>query len=100
MTDTAIPAVPDTAIRRIGLAVTYSCSAADVIDLPEGRTWEDVASLGVKYDTCFITWTDGTTCDLPFHAEIDTGAIDTKRPDFEVRAVDAEGAWADERLMG
>ena len=100
MTDLAMPAAPDTAIRRIGIAVTYSCSAADVIDLPEGRTWADVRSLGVKYDTCFITWTDGTTCDLPFHVEIDTGAIDMKHPDFEVRAVDADGDWKDERLMG
>ena len=100
MTDTAIPADPDTAIRRIGLAVTYSCSATVVIDLSEGRTWADVASLGVKYDNCFITWTDGTTCDLRFHVEIDTGAIDMKHPDFEVRAVDAEGEWADETLMG
>ena len=100
MTDTAKAAAPDTAIRRIGIAVTYSCSAADVIDLPEGRTWADVGGLGVKYDTCFITWIDGTTCDLPFHAEIDVGAIDTKHPDFEVHAVNAEGEWRDERLMG
>ena len=100
MTETAKAAAADTAIRRIGLTVTYSCSATDVIDLPEGRTWADVAGLGVKYNACFITWTDGTTCDLPFHVEIDTGAIDMKHPDFEVRAVDADGDWSDERLMG
>ena len=87
---------------RVAVIASYAASAIDVIELPPGRDWSQVAAAGVKYDTLFVTWRDGTTDDLPFRAEIDLGAIDTKRPDFEIRAVDADGLpdWSADPLMG
>lgn len=93
------PSAPS--LSRVAVIASYAASATDVIELPPGRDWAQVQAAGIKYDTLFVTWRDGTTDELPFHADIDLGAIDTKRPDFEVRAVDDCGLpdWSTDPLL-
>ena len=94
-------APPAPSPSRIAVIATYAACATDVIELPPGRDWSQVQAAGLKYDTLFVTWRDGTTDELAFHADIDLGAIDTKRPDFEVRAVDDCGVpdWSADPLL-
>ena len=88
MTDWTRTGPPPT---RVCLVASYALSVSDVIDLPEGRTWEDVDGWGVKYDTLHVTWRDGTTAELPFHADLELDAVDTKRPDVEAFVATSDG---------
>ena len=38
---------------------SYSTYTSSEVDLPDDRSWADVKSWGIKWDTIYITWKDG-----------------------------------------
>ncbi len=60
------------------------------VELPEGRTWDDVATWYVKWDTLYATFKDGTQFDHDLNSDT-FEVIDWKRPkSVEVYAIDEE----------
>jgi len=60
------------------VSVEYSIGGLLEVELPDGRTWDDVDEFWVKWDTAHILFKDGTK----FEDEIGTDAAnaDYKRP--------------------
>ena len=63
---------------KVQIVPTYIASISTEIELPEGKTWEDVDQWWIKWNTIHITFNDGTEHD----DELDYGTdiIDWKRP--------------------
>ena len=86
--------------RRIAVVASYVCTATDVIELPEGRSWADVASHGLLWDRWFVAYHDGTEAEFPFDGEIDAGEIDFKRPDYQLFEADEDGVPVWDAFLG
>lgn len=62
---------------------TYSAGYSTTIDLPEGKTWDDVADWYVKWGTLNIILKGEGEKDLTFDLDSDIfEGIDWKRPEF------------------
>ena len=80
------------------LDITYYAGTSAKVELPEGKTWADVADWYVKWDVLYITFKDGSLYDRLLHTDA-LEAIDTKRPSsVTVYGVDEDGEtnYADE----
>lgn len=77
----------------VQIEVTYGTYGSCTIELPEGKTWDDVENFWVKWDIAFIRF-KGETAEHQFELETgyDLEATDMKRPSsIEVYETDDEG---------
>jgi hypothetical protein len=65
--------------NSITVLTDYNASVSTEVELPCGRTWDDVEEWGIKWGTLHIYWRDGTKTEREL-AEVDPGMIDVKRP--------------------
>jgi hypothetical protein len=76
---------------KVAITALYTMESTTIVDLPAGKTWDDVTHYLVKYGKVFITFNDETE----FEADTDeatTDNTDFKYPDRTlVRPVDADG---------
>lgn len=75
--------------ETITFEVTYSAFASTSVELPEGKSWNDVDDWYIKWNCLHVFYKDETQSehDLDLYDE-----VYTKRPD-SVRVY--KGAWAD-----
>jgi hypothetical protein len=75
--------------NTIRVDTQYTMAYETEIDLPEGKTWEDVKSWYIKYHSLFVVFNDGTTEE---HNLDDNGWEDSKRPDgIQIYKIDEDG---------
>jgi hypothetical protein len=69
-------------MTKIAIETTYNTVGTFIIDLPDGKTWDDVADFYVKWSELFIRFS-GTDADdyVSFHLSVDETSTDYKRPD-------------------
>lgn len=48
---------------KLNIECTYTVYSYDEIELPEGKTEEDILDYYVKWETIHMTFTDGTTAE-------------------------------------
>jgi hypothetical protein len=63
----------------INVTVSYMMTGNATLDLPDDRTWADVQTWFIKWDTLHITWTDGTLWSGDLNTNFSEG-VDCKRP--------------------
>ena len=68
--------------------VTYAAFASTPVELPEGKSWNDVDEWYIKWNCLHLFYNDGTQSEH----DLAYDEVDTKRPDT-VRVY--KGAWAD-----
>jgi hypothetical protein len=75
---------------QYAICTSYTTYDVSIIELPDGRTWEDVANSFIKWGTLHITFKGdlgGVSIDLK-----EAWDLDTKRPVItEIRATKVEG---------
>ena len=77
------------------LDCTLYAGVSSSVEFPEGKTWDDVATWGVKWDTLYVTLKDGTEFEKALHSD-STDAIDWKWPtSVGVYAIDEETGETD-----
>jgi hypothetical protein len=77
-------------MASIYVEAQYAIFARDCIELPEGKTWDDVEHVSVRYGTATLTMKDKTEIAHELSA-MDPGDVDWKWPlRFTVHAADAE----------
>ena len=77
----------------VQIEVTYGTYGSHTIELPEGKTWDDVENFWVKWDTAHIQF-KGDPTDHTYELETgyDPEDTDMKRPSsVEVYETDDEG---------
>tara|TARA_Y100000389_G_scaffold148757_1_gene147936 strand:+ start:644 stop:898 length:255 start_codon:yes stop_codon:yes gene_type:complete len=80
--------------NTIRVDTQYTMAYETEIDLPEGKTWEDVKSWYIKYHSLSVVFNDETTEE---HNLDDNGWEDSKRPDgIQIYKIDEDG---DEELV-
>jgi hypothetical protein len=62
----------------INVTVSYMMTGNATLDLPDDRTWADVQTWFIKWDTLHITWTDGTLWSGDLNTNFSEG-VDCKR---------------------
>ncbi len=79
---------------------TYIAGPSATVEFPPGRTWDDVASWYVKWDTLNIVFTDGIEfCEELNSADLDV--IDWKRPaSVSVYAIEDGKTNYDQEIAG
>ena len=65
---------------KVNVYAYYSSCSITEIELPEGKTWDDVLDYGIKWGTLFITWKDSKITEQ-FQLSEDYHHGDHKRPD-------------------
>ena len=72
---------------KVRVETNYTAGGSTEVDLPEGRTWDDVKDFYVKWGVLYITFKDGQE----FKEELNDGVevYDMKRP-AEVTVYDEE----------
>lgn len=65
---------------KVNVYAYYTHSSITEVELPEGKTWDDVLCYWVKWGTLFITWKDSETTDEFQLSEV-YACGDYKRPD-------------------
>ena len=74
-------------MNHITITRTYSCNAIDNVELPQGKTTDDILEVLISYDVATIRFKDGTQ----YRADIESD-IDWRRPNkMEVFACDKFG---------
>ena len=63
---------------EIEVHVEYAVCNCVNVEMPEGKSWDDVKDHWVKYDVLHIEFNDGTKTQQEL--DTDTGCIDWKRP--------------------
>jgi hypothetical protein len=84
-------------IMKIHLEATYMTSHLAEIDLPQGKSWDDVKDHYVKWGVLVLTFNDG------FTVEIDGGdvSLDCKRPQsYTIFAANEDGDADYEIILG
>lgn len=67
----------------------YTIWASSDVELPEGRTWDDIESCYVKWETFFYKFKNEAEWRDQELEEIDWGNIDLKRPkEYEIGVYD------------
>jgi len=75
--------------NTIRVDTQYTMAYETEIDLPEGKTWEDVKSWYIKYHSLSLVFNDDTTVE---HYLGDDGWEDSKRPDgIQFYKIDEDG---------
>jgi hypothetical protein len=75
--------------NTIRVDTQYTMAYETEIDLPEGKTWEDVKSWYIKYHSLFVVFNDET---IEEHNLDDNGWEDSKRPDgIQIYKIDEDG---------
>ena len=64
---------------RYHIACSMYAGVSGEVDLPEGRTWDDVSTWYVKWDRLYVTFKDGVEYDEPLNSD-SMEAIDWKYP--------------------
>jgi hypothetical protein len=80
--------------NTITIVTSYNSAHCGELELPEGRTWKDVADWGIKWHTLYIEWTDGTETSHEL-GELGSVETDMKRPS-DVTIEDGQGDILDE----
>lgn len=81
------------------LDTTYYAGTTAMVDFPEGKTWEDVESWYVKWDTLHITFKDATTLEKELNSG-DLDMVDWKRPaSVNVYVVNDDGKTDYDKLI-
>jgi hypothetical protein len=65
---------------KVNVYAYYSNCSITEVELPEGKTWDDVLHYGIKWGTLYITWKDSETPE-EFQLSEDYLEGDYKRPD-------------------
>lgn len=75
----------------------YYVNTVGKVEFPEGKTWDDVQSWYVKWDTLHVRFKDGSEGEFELKSE-ESGEIDWKRPTSAVihNEVDGEIDWDEE----
>ena len=80
---------------KVVLTTRYAMAGDFEIELPEGKTWDDVKHWGVKWCVLYLTFKDGTELEKDV-SEFDEDATDFKYPDLaKIRPVDVEHGGPD-----
>jgi hypothetical protein len=75
--------------NTIRVDTQYTMAYETEINLPEGKTWEDVKSWYIKYHSLSVVFIDDTTVE---HYLDDDGWEDSKRPDgIQIYKIDEDG---------
>ena len=75
--------------NTIRVDTQYTMAYETEIDLPEGKTWEDIKSWYIKYHSLSVVFNDETTEE---HNLDDNGWEDSKRPDgIQIYKIDENG---------
>jgi hypothetical protein len=75
--------------NTIRVDTQYTMAYETEINLPEGKTWEDVKSWYIKYHSLSVVFNDDTTVE---HYLDDDGWEDSKRPDgIQIYKIDEDG---------
>jgi hypothetical protein len=68
-------------MTKIAIETSYSVSGSVILDLPEGKTWNDVTSWYIKYGTVYAAFNHGDYQELGQVGEVSMDTADFKRPD-------------------
>jgi len=80
-------------VKNIHVETSYNFSLITKVNLPEGKTEEDIDQIDVKYSTIIVLFKDGTQIEQD---EIDLDDnIDWKRPDRIVSYYNDSEGFAD-----
>jgi hypothetical protein len=66
---------------KIAIEASYTAYAQGIVDLPDGKTWDDVEHVSVRYSTVSVqfkgepNWTE-----LDGEVELNDGGVDTEDP--------------------
>ena len=75
--------------NTIRVDTQYTMAYETEINLPEGKTWEDVKSWYIKYHSLSVVFNDDTTVE---HYLDDDGWENSKRPDdIQIYKIDEDG---------
>ena len=75
--------------NTIRVDTQYTMAYETEINLPEGKTWEDVKSWYIKYHSLSVVFNDDTTVE---HYLDDDGWGNSKRPDgIQIYKIDEDG---------
>ena len=66
-----------TSAMKVRIEATYETSAVATLDLPEGKTWDDVKEYWIKWGTAVIEFEDGSKLEHELDAP---GETDWKWP--------------------
>ena len=64
---------------KVNIQAYYTTVNSTEVELPEGKTWDDVSNYWIKWGILYITWSDGQNQEINLSSEFETG--DTKFPD-------------------
>lgn len=82
-------------MAKYRIDTTLHACTYGTVTFPEGRTWADVKSWYVKYDTLYVVFSDGKEADMYLSSET-LGVIDWKHPSsVEVYELDEDGEPSD-----
>jgi hypothetical protein len=80
-------------MSTVWIETVYTLSAVEPVELPEGKTWSDVKSYGVKWGTLYVTFNDDTEWETNLEGPSMENA-DWKRPD-DVNVYGEKDGYAD-----
>lgn len=87
-------------MTRVAVICEYSMNTEGRVDLPEGKTWEDVESWYVKWDVFhFKLKGEEVWHECEMNSSADIGSVDWKRPArVDILATDEDGApdWGEQ----
>jgi hypothetical protein len=66
---------------KILLAPTYHVTPNIDVELPNNKQWEDVKDIGIRWNTAWFQFKDGTEWETELDDEATQNAHDFKRPD-------------------
>ena len=74
---------------------TMSCVVSSEVELPDGRTWDDVKEWYVKWGCLIVTFKDDITSEIDMDVDTEE-SIDWKRPNStEVFTINEDGCYGD-----
>ena len=79
---------------KIRVEQVVTASAYADIDLPDGRTWEDVEDFSLRYDELTLTFKDGEQEEFQLGSELQEDMPETKRP-IPIYITDEDGNTLD-----
>lgn len=78
-------------ISRFNVRHSYNVTMTEMVELPEGKTTDDIDTCYVKYGTFFCSFKDGTEFEEDIF-DSDLGEYDYKRPHtVEIVECDSDG---------
>ena len=68
-------------MTKIAVELSYTACTQAILELPEGKTWDDVADCYAKWGTLYVQFKGATDYQEFDCGYIDVANIDTKYPD-------------------